>query len=73
MINWGAIRAIYIHEMTRFFRTVWQSIASPEDRPTDDECPLRCREPFGSPHRRKSALRPYRRLLSGADEWIWCK
>ena len=29
MINWGAIRAIYIHEMTRFFRTVWQSIASP--------------------------------------------
>ena len=23
--------------------------------------------------RRMSASRPYRRLLSGADEWIWCK
>ena len=29
MINRGAVRAIYAHEMTRFFRTVWQSIASP--------------------------------------------
>lgn len=29
MINRGAIKAIYGHEMNRFFRTVWQSIASP--------------------------------------------
>ncbi|AUM75221.1 ABC transporter permease [Paracoccus jeotgali] len=28
-MNWGAIRAIYAHEMQRFFRTIWQSIASP--------------------------------------------
>ncbi|WBU58426.1 ABC transporter permease [Paracoccus sediminicola] len=28
-MNTGAIRAIYHHEMTRFFRTIWQSIASP--------------------------------------------
>nr|WP_090520970.1 ABC transporter permease [Paracoccus isoporae] len=28
-MNTGAIRAIYGHEMSRFFRTVWQSIASP--------------------------------------------
>ena len=29
MINTGAVKAIYLHEMTRFFRTIWQSIASP--------------------------------------------
>lgn len=29
MINTGAIRAIFHHEMSRFFRTIWQSIASP--------------------------------------------
>ena len=29
MINTGAIKAIYQHEMARFFRTIWQSIASP--------------------------------------------
>ena len=29
MINTGAILAIYQHEMARFFRTIWQSIASP--------------------------------------------
>lgn len=29
MINRSAIRAIYHHEMARFFRTIWQSIASP--------------------------------------------
>ncbi|WBU54830.1 ABC transporter permease [Paracoccus sp. SCSIO 75233] len=28
-MNTGAIWSIYRHEMTRFFRTVWQSIASP--------------------------------------------
>ncbi|WBU65753.1 ABC transporter permease [Paracoccus aerodenitrificans] len=28
-MNTGAVWAIYHHEMTRFFRTVWQSIASP--------------------------------------------
>ena len=29
MINTGAIKAIFQHEMARFFRTIWQSIASP--------------------------------------------
>ncbi|MFI0396676.1 ABC transporter permease [Paracoccus jiaweipingae] len=28
-MNWPAIRAIFHHEMSRFFRTIWQSIASP--------------------------------------------
>ncbi|AGT07636.1 ABC transporter permease [Paracoccus aminophilus] len=28
-MNWSAVRAIYVHEMMRFFRTIWQSIASP--------------------------------------------
>ena len=28
-MNWPAIRAIYAHEMLRFFRTIWQSVASP--------------------------------------------
>lgn len=28
-MNWPAFRAIYAHEMMRFFRTIWQSIASP--------------------------------------------
>lgn len=28
-INWPGIRAIFHHEMTRFFRTIWQSLASP--------------------------------------------
>lgn len=28
-INWAGIRAIYHHEMNRFFRTIWQSLASP--------------------------------------------
>ncbi len=28
-MNWPAIRTIYSHEMARFFRTVWQSLASP--------------------------------------------
>ena len=28
-MNWNAARAIYDHEMARFFRTVWQSLASP--------------------------------------------
>ncbi len=28
-MNWPSVRAIYAHEMTRFFRTIWQSIASP--------------------------------------------
>lgn len=27
--NWHGTRAIYHHEMTRFFRTIWQSLASP--------------------------------------------
>lgn len=29
MINWRGVWAIFHHEMTRFFRTIWQSIASP--------------------------------------------
>ncbi len=28
-MNWQAIRTIYLHEMSRFFRTIWQSLASP--------------------------------------------
>ncbi|MBB1490709.1 ABC transporter permease [Paracoccus sp. MC1854] len=28
-MNWGSVRAIYRHEMSRFFRTIWQSLASP--------------------------------------------
>lgn len=28
-INWSGIRAIFHHEMMRFFRTIWQSLASP--------------------------------------------
>lgn len=28
-MNWPAIKAIYWHEMSRFFRTIWQSLASP--------------------------------------------
>ena len=28
-MNWRSIRAIYGHEMARFFRTIWQSLASP--------------------------------------------
>ncbi len=28
-MNWQAIRAIFGHEMARFFRTIWQSLASP--------------------------------------------
>ena len=28
-MNWGSVSAIYHHEMSRFFRTIWQSIASP--------------------------------------------
>ncbi|MDN3712320.1 ABC transporter permease [Paracoccus cavernae] len=28
-MNWLAVRAIYAHEMNRFFRTIWQSVASP--------------------------------------------
>ncbi len=28
-INWPGIWAIFHHEMTRFFRTIWQSLASP--------------------------------------------
>ena len=28
-MNWPSVRAIYHHEMSRFFRTIWQSIASP--------------------------------------------
>ena len=28
-MNWPSVRAIYHHEMSRFFRTSWQSVASP--------------------------------------------
>lgn len=28
-MNWHSVRAIFHHEMARFFRTIWQSIASP--------------------------------------------
>ncbi|WP_294928687.1 ABC transporter permease [uncultured Paracoccus sp.] len=28
-MNFRAIRTIYLHEMSRFFRTIWQSLASP--------------------------------------------
>ena len=28
-MNWRSVRAIFGHEMARFFRTVWQSLASP--------------------------------------------
>ena len=28
-MNWLAVRAIYAHAMNRFFRTIWQSVASP--------------------------------------------
>ncbi|UXU75052.1 MULTISPECIES: ABC transporter permease [unclassified Paracoccus (in: a-proteobacteria)] len=28
-MNWQSVRAIFGHEMARFFRTVWQSLASP--------------------------------------------
>lgn len=28
-MNWQAIKTIYSHEMLRFFRTIWQSLASP--------------------------------------------
>ena len=28
-MNWTAVRAIYLYEMTRFFRTVTQSLISP--------------------------------------------
>jgi len=28
-MNWPSVRAIYQHEMARFFRTIWQSLASP--------------------------------------------
>ena len=28
-MNFRAIRTIYVHEMSRFFRTIWQSLASP--------------------------------------------
>ncbi|MFN4061527.1 ABC transporter permease [Paracoccus hibiscisoli] len=28
-LNWPGIRAIFHHEMMRFFRTIWQSLASP--------------------------------------------
>ncbi|MFD1882228.1 ABC transporter permease [Paracoccus pacificus] len=28
-MNWPAVYAIFHHEMTRFFRTIWQSLASP--------------------------------------------
>lgn len=28
-MNWASVRAIYRHEMARFFRTIWQSLASP--------------------------------------------
>lgn len=28
-MNWPAVKAIYGHEMARFFRTIWQSLASP--------------------------------------------
>ncbi|WP_134724742.1 ABC transporter permease [Paracoccus luteus] len=28
-MNWPSVRAIFHHEMSRFFRTIWQSLASP--------------------------------------------
>jgi len=28
-MNWQSVRTIYAHEMARFFRTIWQSLASP--------------------------------------------
>ena len=28
-MNWRSVRAIFGHEMARFFRTIWQSLASP--------------------------------------------
>ena len=28
-MNWHSVRAIFGHEMARFFRTIWQSLASP--------------------------------------------
>ena len=28
-MNWPSVRAIFGHEMARFFRTIWQSLASP--------------------------------------------
>ena len=28
-MNWQSVRAMYRHEMARFFRTIWQSLASP--------------------------------------------
>ena len=28
-MNWPSVRAIFHHEMSRFFRTIWQSVASP--------------------------------------------
>lgn len=28
-MNWQSVKTIYIHEMMRFFRTIWQSLASP--------------------------------------------
>ncbi|SIP95190.1 ABC-2 type transport system permease protein [Paracoccus thiocyanatus] len=28
-MNWRSVRAVFGHEMARFFRTVWQSLASP--------------------------------------------
>ncbi|HHY01551.1 MAG TPA: ABC transporter permease [Paracoccus sp.] len=28
-MSWRSIRTIYLHEMARFFRTIWQSLASP--------------------------------------------
>ena len=28
-MNWQSVRMIYRHEMARFFRTIWQSLASP--------------------------------------------
>ena len=28
-MNWQSVSMIYRHEMARFFRTIWQSLASP--------------------------------------------
>ncbi len=28
-MSWRSVRTIYMHEMARFFRTIWQSLASP--------------------------------------------
>ncbi|HHW33793.1 ABC-2 type transport system permease protein [Paracoccus solventivorans] len=28
-MSWRSVRTIYLHEMARFFRTIWQSLASP--------------------------------------------